>query len=158
MANKSMSAMKNIQEVCSRLRRKYYGDSATASDYKDSFVINNAVQVFPIEACQALMDDSISEKDKADVKISKSINFRTNCYAKLADISKMLEIPEAEALRRILYYSISMENDTSNSSKNKILLSSLKGKVALLRTQIESSRLTLNEIVDEIAQLEEKEA
>lgn len=156
MANKSISAMKNIQEVCASLRSKYYGDSATAKDYKDSFVINNAVQVFPIEACQALMDDAITEKDKSDVKISKSINFRSDGYEKLSDISKMLGIPEAEVLRRILYYS--MENDNSDSSKNEIRLTSLKGKVALLRTQMEASMVTLNKIMNEIAQLEAKEA
>ena len=90
MASKSVSAMKNIQDICSSLRSKYYGDSATAKDYKDSFVINNAIQIFPIDAMQALIDETISEKDKAEVKVSKSINFRSDCYTKLTGISKML--------------------------------------------------------------------
>ena len=155
MANKSISSMKNIQEVCSILRRKYYGDSATSKDYKDSFVINNAIQLFPIEARQTLMDEIITEKDKAEIKVSKSINFRSDCYEKLSNISKMLEIPEAEVLRRILYYSI--ESDNNSSSQQEMQLSSLKGKVALLKTQIEASMATLNEIMNEITVLEAKE-
>lgn len=155
MANKSISSMKNIQEVCSILRRKYYGDNATSKDYKDSFVINNAIQLFPIEARQTLMDEIITEKDKAEIKVSKSINFRSDCYEKLSNISKMLEIPEAEVLRRILYYSI--ESDNNSSSQQEMQLSSLKGKVALLKTQIEASMATLNEIMNEITVLEAKE-
>ena len=154
MANKSVSAMKNIQDICSSLRSKYYGDNATAKDYKDSFVINNAIQIFPIDARQALMDERISEMDKAEVKVSKSINFRSDCYTKLTDISKMLEIPEAEVLRRILYYSL--KSNDSGVSQQEIRLSSLKGKVALLKTQMEASMVTLNEIMNEIAQLEAK--
>lgn len=155
MANKSISAMKNVQEVCSILRSKYYGDSATAKDYKDSFVINNAIQVFPIEDRLVLMDARITEKDKAEIKVSKSINFRSDCYEKLSNISKMLEIPEAEVLRRILYYSL--ESDESVASQQEMQLSSLKGKVTLLKTQIEASMTTLNEIIKEIEQLEAKE-
>jgi|GEM_PF-5468245 len=155
MANKSISAMKNVQEVCSILRSKYYGDSATAKDYKDSFVINNAIQVFPIEDRLVLMDARITEKDKAEIKVSKSINFRSDCYEKLSNISKMLEIPEAEVLRRILYYSL--ESDESVAYQQEMQLSSLKGKVTLLKTQIEASMTTLNEIIKEIEQLEAKE-
>ncbi len=155
MANKSISAMKNVQEVCSILRSKYYGDSATAKDYKDSFVINNAIHVFPIEDRLVLMDARITEKDKAEIKVSKSINFRSDCYEKLSNISKMLEIPEAEVLRRILYYSL--ESDESVASQQEMQLSSLKGKVTLLKTQIEASMTTLNEIIKEIEQLEAKE-
>lgn len=152
MANKSISAMKNISEVCSSLRSRYYGENAQPKDYKDSFVINNAVQLFPIETSKDLMDASITKKDKEDVKISKSINFRSDCYEKLSDISKMLEIPEAEVLRRILYYTL--ENNNSVTKQDKMKLSSLKGKVELLKTQIEACSETLSEIKDEIARLE----
>ena len=154
MANKSISSMRNIQDVCASLRRKYYGDNATARDYKDSFVINNAIQVFPIEERQALMEEMITEKDRAEIKVSKSVNFRSDCYEKISDMSKMLNIPEAEVLRRILYYSLERDNNSSLLSQQEIQLSSLKAKVALLKTQIEDSKKTLEEIINEIARLE----
>lgn len=155
MANKSISAMKNIQEVCAILRKKYYGKNARSLDYKDSFIINTAVQNFPIEDRQALMDESITEEDNSDIKVTKSVNFRSDCLEKLQTISTMLGVPEAEVLRRILYYSLKSEN--KEVPQKKLQLSSLKSKVALLNTQIEICMKTLSDIENEIELLEAKE-
>ena len=153
--NKSISSMKNIQEVCSNLRSKFYGEAATVKDYKDSFVINHAVDSFTADP-SLLMSDSITDRDRSEAKISKSINFRSDCFEKLNTIAKVLQIPEAEVCRRILYYSL--DTDEKKNTKNETQLSVLKGKVAILKTQIEASRNTLSEIMDEIAILESKEA
>ena len=153
--NKSISSMKNIQEVCSNLRSKFYGEAATVKDYKDSFVINHAVDSFTADP-SLLMSGSITDRDRSEAKISKSINFRSDCFEKLNTISKVLQIPEAEVCRRILYYSL--DTYEKKNTKNEIELSVLKGKVAILKTQIEASRNTLSEIMDEIAILESKEA
>lgn len=149
--NKSISSMKNIKEVCANLRSKFYGEAATIKDFKDSYVINHAVDSFTADPAM-LMSDSITDRDKSDVKISKSINFRSDCFQKLTTISKVLQIPEAEVCRRILYYSL--DTDDEKSTKNEIELSVLKGKVAILKTQMEACRNTLSEIMDEIAVLE----
>lgn len=155
MSNKSMSVMKDIPDICSVLRSKYFGPGATSTDYKDSYVINNAIQVFPVDSCEDLLDESITEKDNEDTKISKSINFRQDCCKKLSDISKILLISEAETLRRILYYSIQKEDE--DVSTNKLSLDQLKRKVCLLKSQLESVMESLNEMADEIAQLEARE-
>lgn len=152
--NKSMSAMKEIQEICSNLRSKFYGEAATVKDYKDSFVINHAVDTFTADPA-ILMSDSITARDSAGVKVSKSINFRSDCFSKLTVISQVLHIPEAEALRRILYYTLA--KDDKKDLQNEIELSVLKGKVALLKAQIEACRHTLSEIMNEIAIIEGKE-
>lgn len=149
--NKSISSMKSIQEVCSKLRSKFYGEAATIKDFKDSYVINHAVDSFTADPAM-LMSDSITDRDKSEVKISKSINFRSDSYQKLTTISKVLQIPEAEVCRRILYYSL--DTDDEKNTKNEIELSVLKGKVAILKTQMEACRNTLSEIMDEIAVLE----
>ncbi len=157
MAIKSISAMRNIGEICSSLRERYYGSSASAKDYKDSFIVNNAIQIFPIDDCQALMDEVITALDKAEMKVSKSLNLRADCYIKVSDISEMLKIPEAEVIRRILYYSLMINDCSSMMPQQKMQLSLLKEKVVLLKAQFETSMATLNQIINEIAQLEVNE-
>lgn len=152
--NKSISSMGNIQEICSNLRSKFFGEAATARDYKDSFVINHAVDMFTADPAM-LMSAQITDRDRSTAKTSKSITFRSDCFEKLTTISKILLIPEAEVCRRILYYSL--DTDDKKNAKTEMELSVLKGKVAILTSQIEASRHTLSEIMDEIAVLEGKE-
>lgn len=152
--NKSISFMGNAQEICANLRSKFYGEAATARDYKDSFVINHAVDTFTADPAM-LMSAHITDRDRSTVKTSKSITFRSDCFEKLTTISKILLIPEAEVCRRILYYSL--DTDDKKNAKTEMELSVLKGKIAVLNSQIEASRHTLSEIMDEIAVLEGKE-
>ena len=156
MASQSFSVMKNCQGICGILRGRYFGQGSSPKDYTDSYTINHAVDLFPVEARWALMDKWITEKDKADIKVSKSLNFRSDCYKKIVDIGKILEISPPEVLRRILYYSL--EYHEGMTSEREFRLSSLKIKAALLKNQIEASLLSINEIMDEIARLEAKEA
>lgn len=146
---KSISAMKNIQDVCSKLRIKYYGTAASITDYKDSFVINNAIDLFN-DKPEVLMSNEISKQD-LEVKTSKSINFRSNCYEKLSTLAKLLNIPEAEVCRRILYHSLE-SSDTAASSQMKMVV--LMGKIKLLKSQIALCAETLEEIMLEITLVE----
>ena len=44
--NKSISAQENVVEICSILRKKMFGENASAQDYKDSYIVNNAIEMF----------------------------------------------------------------------------------------------------------------
>lgn len=149
---KSLSMMKNVGEVCEQLRRKMYGKDATAKDYKDSFIINNSIDNFSGNP-ENLMEEKISELDQSHGKTSKSVNLRADSYKKLNTYSKLLNIPESEVCRRLLYYVL--ETGVANSA-DKTQLVALKSKVILLQTQIEESMKTLFEIIEEIEEIEER--
>lgn len=149
--NKSMSVMKNASAICGELRKKYFGESASARDYKDSFVINNAIESFCSKP-EVLMLKEITEKDKEMLKVSKTVNFRANCYEKIQTLSRLLAIPESEVCRRILYYSL-MNHENKSGAKNEI---SILSKIAILQTQIEASLHTINEIVSELRSEQEE--
>lgn len=152
--NKSISVMKNVSEICSALRNKYFGEAASSKDYKDSFVINKSIENFN-GLPEMLMVESITFQDQGETKASKSINFRSDCYEKIITISKSLQLSESEVCRRILYYSLEIDNSEVVSPRD-IQLSALKNKVILLKTQMENSMSILIDIMNEIALLEEE--
>ena len=117
---KSLSMMKDVGEVCEQLRRKMYGKDATAKDYKDSFIINNSIDNFSGNP-DNLMEGKISELDQSHTKASKSVNLRADCYEKLNTYSKILNIPESEVCRRLLYYVL--EAGVANSAEKTQLVS-----------------------------------
>lgn len=141
---KSVSVMRDAAEVCGELRIKYFGDLASAKDYKDSFVINKAVEDYK-DSPEKLMSDIISKKDQNSTKVPKSINFRAECFEKIITISNVLHISEAEVCRRILYYSL--DNEESADMDFVKDTSALQGKIALLESQLEASMATLHEIL-----------
>lgn len=149
---RSSSMMKDIQEVCSVLRKKYFGEAASQKDYKDSFVINKAIDAYKGRPNE-LMTQSISQKDQNEIKASKSINYRSDCYEKLSAIATALQISESEVCRRIIYYSL----EEHHESKAMIESSVLKEKVILLKKQMEESMKALNEVMLAITLLEDKE-
>lgn len=149
---KSVSMMNNVVEVCAKHRERIYGKDATAKDFKDSFVINNCIENFNGKA-EELMSDDITYLDQSQGKTSKSVNFRSDCYEKICTYSKLLNVPESEICRRILYYMLDAKNGNEG---NRIQLTVLKSKVALLQTQIEASMQTLTEILKEINTIEER--
>ena len=150
--NKSVSMMQSISDVCDTLRYKFYGNGASPRDYKDSYIINAAIERFNTEEINDLMDEKISEKDRSENKTAKSINFRSDCYDKLCDIAKTLNLPESEALRRLLIYSL--ENNDISTHYQDFKLSSLKGKLTLLKKQVTQSLMTIDELTNEIERLE----
>lgn len=153
---KSSSVMKNIQDVCSALRQKYFGEAASPKDYKDSFVINKAIESFN-GLPEDLMSESISQKDQSETKGSKSINYRSDCYEKLSIIATALQIPESEVCRRIMYYSLEEHLEEHNGGKATIEVSVLKEKVIFLKKRMEESMAALNEVMLAISLLENKE-
>ena len=149
---KSISLMRNIQDVCALLRKKYFGEAASQKDYKDSFVINQAIDAFR-GLPEDLMTESISRKDQSETKASKSVNYRSDCYEKLTTIATALQISESEVCRRIMYYTL----EEHNGSEATIEVSVLKEKVVLLKAQMEKSMIALNEVMLAISLLENKE-
>lgn len=151
---KSMSMMKNVVEICSLLRAKYFGEAATVKDYRDSFVINHAIEGFK-ESPEQLLLDVINEKDRSNIKTSKSLNFRMDVYERICTISKLLEIPEAEVVRRILYYCI--ENKDSTADDYHVLqMTALKEKVVLLQKQVDDARNTIMNIMSLVEEYEKE--
>lgn len=150
--NKSISAMKSIEDVCSFLRSKYCGRMASAKDYKDSYVINKAIELFA-EDPQLLMSEAISERDR-EAKISKSINFRSDCFGKITSLAKILCIPEAEVCRRILYFSIDKAPDKITVANAE--LASLRSKVAVLVAQLDLCQKAVKDLLKEISLMEDQ--
>ena len=149
---RSSSVMKNIQDVCSVLRQKYFGEAASQKDYKDSFVVNKAIDSVK-GLPEDLMTESISQKDQSEAKGSKSINYRSDCYEKLSTIAAALQISESEVCRRIMYYTL----EEHNGSEAVIEVSALKEKVIFLKKQMEKSMAALNEVMLAISLLENKQ-
>ncbi len=147
---KSLSMMNNVVEVCTKHRERMYGKEATSKDFKDSFIINNCIENF-VGKPEELMCEDITAIDQSQGKTSKSVNFRSDCYEKLCVYSKLLNVPESEICRRIMYY---MMNAETENTENNVQLTSLKSKVVLLQTQIEASMQTLTEILKEIDLIE----
>lgn len=147
---KSLSMMNNVVELCAKYRERIFGKDATSKDFKDSFVINNCIENFNGEA-EELMSEDITSLDQSQGKTSKSVNFRSDCYEKICTYSKLLNVPESEICRRILYYMLDAKHVNTD---NNIQLASLKSKVVLLQKQIEASMQTLTDILKEIDSIE----
>lgn len=150
--NKSVSVMSSFPELSKKLRIKYFGETASVKDYKDSFVVNHMIQSFNGRPSD-LMTDKITGLDDSDPKVSKSLNFRSDCYEKIETFAKALKIPESEVLRRIMYYSL----ETRNAKKDPVNLSDLKKSAAKLKEQMEESMAALNDLMIVISMLEGKE-
>lgn len=151
---KSYAVMESVTEVCSKLRAAYFGKNAMPADYKDSYVINKTIEEFGKASPEELMSDSISDKDR-EKKVSKSINFRSDCYLKVNALSELLKIPESEVTRRIMYYSLEQKS-SGNSEAADIPLSMLKTEVMLLKSQLLAGLETLEKIENSIKKIEVK--
>ncbi len=150
--NKTISVMQNIADICSELRVRYYGNDFTAKDYRDSYIINQAIDEFAAEA-ELLMEEAITKEEQIP-KFTKSINFRASSWEKLNTLSKILNITPMEVCRRILHYTIMNDSTVESSSVNHIRLASLKSKLSLLEAQIESCKQIIAEISEEISKIE----
>lgn len=153
----------NLQKnVIPKLRISFYGVSSNAQEYKDSYVINEAIDRFKTEDVNELMDEKITEFESQEKKLSKTVNFRADCYLKLNSLSARLGISPAEACRRLLYYSAhNIEKTTPNNYSSPHELTQLKAKMLLLEAhvkilekEISLTREVLSEITTEIIKLE----
>ena len=152
--NKSVSMMNDVKEVCEELRPKFFGQNATLNEYRDSFVANAAVERFT-EDPDVLFTEAINEKEQNCVKAAKSINFRSDNYAKITEIANIYQKTEAEILRRILYYWV----DFSYPDDPSIIipeLNSLRNRAKLLRKRIAECNEILDALLEEIGEVEGK--
>lgn len=161
--------------VLPALRAAFYGKAATPQEYKDSFVINEAVERFGEEAV-VLLDDRITGLESQEKTVSKTVNLRSTCYVVLANLANDLSITPAEACRRLLYYSYlnvndentEITNNTANAAQSKALsganeLSFLKAKVLelvehinALEKEISAAKEIVAAVTAEISRLEER--
>lgn len=133
--NKSISAMSDIERVCAVLRANYFGANATSSDFKDSYIVNEAISRFSASA-ESLMEGLISDADNEKNKAAKSLNLRSEVVDKIISYASVLAIPESEVVRRILYYSILKESSPAEISLN---LSQVRKELAEIRSQLQNS-------------------
>ena len=147
-------------EIIPKLRALYFGTSATAQEYKDSFVINEAVDRFNTKDVHSLMSEDISETEKLEKPLVKTVNYRASSFFKISSISESLEISHAEACRRVLYFSASngaLEEETApnnNYSTHGHELTQLKAKLVLLQGYMKNLNKEVQrvqEVIDEIS-------
>lgn len=153
----------NLQKnVIPTLRMAFYGVSANAQEYRDSYVINEAIDRFKTEDVSELMNEKITEFERQEKKLSKTVNFRADCYLKLNSLSASLGISTAEACRRLLYHSAyNIENTIPNNHSSSQELTQLKAKMLLLESHVNNlerqillTKEAFNEITTEIIKLE----
>lgn len=162
---KVISFTPDLQEkTIPRLRELFYGKAATSLEYRDSFVINEAVDRFSEENAAELMSEKISALENEGKGLSKTVNFRADSYLKLSSFSESLGISPAETCRRILYYSadniekiapIASPHEFSQL-KAKILL--LEGHIKILEKEISFAKKAIGDITTEISNLEKGDA
>lgn len=146
-------------EIIPKLRVLYYGTSATAQEYKDSFIINEAVDKFNTKYVDSLMSEDISEIESLEKPLVKTVNYRASSFFKISSISESLGISHAEACRRILYYSASngaLEETAPNNnySTHEHELTQLKAKLVLLQGYMKNLNKEfqrVQEVIDEIS-------
>lgn len=148
--------MKDLKVICAELRRRYFGEEASDKDYKDSYIINHAIEKF-VSSPEVLMDDSITILDRSDTKVTKTLTLRSDCAAKLSVLARVLHITEAEACRRILYLTL---QDTGNKSDKNTLkslkVSEIKSNLMILQAQVNDCVVTLNTLLNEIEHIEKE--
>lgn len=148
--------MKNFKDICTELRCRYFGEEASAKDYKDSYIVNHAIEKFS-SSPEELMDDSITILDRSDTKVTKTLTLRSDCGAKLSVLAGVLHITDAEACRRILYHALQdTGNTSSNNSLKSLKVSELKTKLLLLEKEINDCVVTLKTLLDEIECIEKE--
>lgn len=126
---KSFSLMTCSDDLVDQFRKKLHGSSATASDYKRSFVIGEIVDLCTVDP-EELMAPDISSRDSILTKAPQSINLRAATHEKVTTYARVLNISDSEALRRFLIW-YSLRDATSNSS-----ISGREEKINCIREQL----------------------
>lgn len=147
-------------KVLPRLRTAFYGQNASAAEYRDSFVVCETIARYEEDAA-LLMNDRITESERTEKNITKTLNFRADCYLKLTSLADQLAISPAEACRRILYYTAEYAPKTSSKEFTPHELSQLKAKILMLEESVKAlgkalllTQNALSETKTEITRLE----
>lgn len=144
----------DISSKLDTLRKQYFGVGATSASYRDSFVVNEAIERFSSDV-EDLLTDEIAAKDSGS-RTAKSISFRSECFEKVNDLAVLTDLSYAEVVRRLIIFSIEQINRSSKPAQDA-RLTSLKQKLLVAVRYLEQSTTALNSILEEIEALEENE-
>ena len=139
----SLYVMNDIREICAELRRIFYA-SDSCRDYKDSYIINKAIEELNPEL---LFDPDITSRDQSVGRISKTINLRTECYTKICALADTYNITSSEICRRALL-SVLLKTPEKGNTDSKLTI--VHAQIQLLKKQMENCMNTLQKIEDEI--------
>lgn len=151
--NKSLSAMSDIDRICAVLRDKFFG-KVTRKDYKDSFIVNEAIARFN-DSAEALMTESITAADNEKNKAAKSLNLRAEAVEKLVSYGSSLSITESEVLRRILIYSVLVEKPRAENNRD---INQVRKEIVEIRKQLLDTVKHVDLLLVSLNSISEKEA
>ena len=100
--NTSYTLQQDVKERLEKVRKKMYGPDAVAAEYRDSFVLTNAILSFPLDDLQKLL--LYKDADIRTPKSAKSVTLRANAYGRLVKMANSLTISESEACRLLIFY------------------------------------------------------
>ncbi len=159
---KVMQLSENVCEQLDVIRKGYFGGSASASEYRDSFILCEAVEHFS-EDPAVLFSEEMAGSD-CEPRVAKSLTLRAEVYEKLSNLATITNLSYAEVTRRIILFTIekikknSLENSRENTSEYKQVISSLKTKILVVEAALDDAMTALNSLVDEVEALETKRA
>ena len=148
---KVMAMPENITEICSKLRRNYFS-SDSERDYKDSYIINRAIDDFS-EELEELLSEEAAKADKMP-KISKSITFRANTFARVETLAENSDLTYGEVVRRILFIAVKqIEEKKPEKSAVNPQIKALAEKISVVEKRLSDAMSALRELADEVAAL-----
>lgn len=148
---KVMAMPENITEICSKLRRNYFS-SDSERDYKDSYIINRAIDDFS-EELEELLSEEAAKADKMP-KISKSITFRANTFARVETLAENSDLTYGEVVRRILFIAVKqIEEKKPEKSTVNPQIKALAEKISVVEKRLSDAMSALRELADEVEAL-----
>lgn len=147
---KVIAMTEGATKAIAKLRAAYFGAAASSQSYRDSYVVNCAINRFSVNNKDELLSDKFTEIDRQP-KSPKTITLQASAVDVLTTLQKMLEISDSETVRRILYYSEGhIEELNSPVEKAYDNDDALKLKISVLEKQLLDAIQTLDQIKDYI--------
>ncbi len=147
---KVIAMTEGATKAIAKLRTAYFGENASCQSYRDSYIVNCAINNFDTDNKCELLSDKMSELD-SQPKSPKTITLQASAVDVLTTLQKTLEISDSEAVRRILYYSeVHVEELNSPVEKAYDDDDALKLKISVLEKQLLDAIQTLDQIKDYI--------
>jgi len=158
---KVMQLSENVCEQLDVIRKGYFGGSASASEYRDSFILCEAVERFS-EDPAVLFSEEMAGSD-CEPRVAKSLTLRAEVFEKLSNLATITNLSYAEVTRRIILFTIekikksSLENSRENTEYERAI-SALKTKILVVAAALDDAMTALNSLVDEVEALEANRA
>lgn len=137
--NTSYSLQNNSSDLISNARKRRYGVTATAKDYKDNFILGNEILDFPLNRVEDLL--LYKETDSKAIKVAKSVTLKSNAHDRLVKISELLGLSESETCRLIIYYLAENHEDNGN-----VMPTEIEEEIALLKKALNEANRALEAI------------